>query len=107
MKFDWVLARGDGCSTLPVVDIEWRAFDIRLFKPAIVVPPLTFVIQYASITESNSESPSLVSTNKRDLNIEELLKIVFTSFQKFIRFRFFHCHKTFQCSICSTFIWSH
>ena len=72
MKFECVLARDDGCSTLPVVDIEWRAFNVRLFKPGIVVPPLTFVIQYVSITESKSESPSLVSTRGMTVQAREL-----------------------------------
>lgn len=51
---------------IPVADIECRVLDIRVFKPGIAVPPLVFVIQYASMTESKSESPSLVSTNKKE-----------------------------------------
>ena len=49
---------------LPVADTEFGALDIRVFRLAIVAPLLTFGIQYASMTESKSESPSLVSTDE-------------------------------------------
>ena len=47
---------------VPVADIEWRALAINVFKPPIAVPLFVLVVQYASITESSSESLSLVST---------------------------------------------
>ena len=46
-----------------VAETEFRALDMR-----VVVPPPTFGMQYASITESKSESPSLVSTR---LNVQQ------------------------------------
>lgn len=139
--FEWseeivvcALGNGDGCSKwlvllipmnakmnrwrllameiiLPVADTEFRALDIRVFKLAIVAPLLTFGIQYASMTESKSESPSLVSTDEnRRWNVKKFYdrqKFPLTSFEKFICFGFFHGHKAFQCSIWSTFIRRH